>query len=141
MLSPGMNRPCSCSRRTVEASVRSPMVRGFWCLPHPRTRTPSIWRSCTTGSRSYGSGRDSTRPGPRGAIFTRRPSASPGRQLLVTRGLGAGKAALQELDLAVVVRFVLGDMEPFRIVVGALRVHQGQPLVVTLPELGKVLLA
>src|SRR5689334_11089504 len=80
------------------------------------------------------------RASPRGAEGARgRPCRRALSGLFVGR-FGAGKTALQELDLAIVVGFVLGDVEPLRIVVGAptaLRVHQGQPLVVTLPKLGE----
>ena len=48
-------------------------------------------------------------------------------------GFGAGEAAFEELDLAVVVGFMFGDVEPFVVIVHAgFGVESGQPFVVAL---------
>ena len=48
-------------------------------------------------------------------------------------GFCAGQAGLQEFDLAVVIGFVFGDVEPFAIIIGAeIFVDDHEPLVVAL---------
>src|SRR5712692_122886 len=65
-------------------------------------------------------------------------------------GFSPGQTALQELDLAVVVGFVFGDMEPFAMIVPApfvacsrqpRFVHGCQPLIVTFAEFGECFVA
>lgn len=54
----------------------------------------------------------------------------------------AGDAALQKFDLAVVVGFMFGHVEPFGVVVHAhLGVEGGKPIVVTLFEFSEILFA
>ena len=53
---------------------------------------------------------------------------------LLRRGFGARQAALEEFDLAVVIRLVLGDVEPFSEIVHAhFGIYDGEPLVIALP--------
>ena len=57
-------------------------------------------------------------------------------------GFGAGNPALQKFDLAVVIGFVFGDVEPFSEIVHAhIGVHDGEPFVVPLFELGEIFFA
>src|SRR6266446_8578751 len=67
------------------------------------------------------------------------------RVSLFARGFRAGEAALQELDLAVVVGFVFGDMKPLAIIVrrspAPVFVDGHEPFVVALAKLGKGFLA
>src|SRR6267154_911968 len=67
------------------------------------------------------------------------------RVSLFGRGFRAGEAALQELDLAVVVGFVFGDMKPLAIIVrrspAPVFVDGHKPFVVALAKLGKRFLA
>jgi hypothetical protein len=67
------------------------------------------------------------------------PRRCPSR---VMADLTAWKAAPQKLELAVVVRFVLGDMKPLGMVVPVpLVVDDSKPLVVALAELAESFLA
>src|SRR5437588_2925065 len=76
---------------------------------------------------------------------SRNTSSGATRRGLVAIRLGSGNALLQELDLAVVVRFVLADMEPLAVIVcGAPSpslVDREEPIVITFAEFGKRLFA
>jgi hypothetical protein len=57
-------------------------------------------------------------------------------------GFGAGEAGLEEFDLAVVVGFVFGNVEPFAVIIGAeFGVDGGEPLVIAFAECGEIFFA
>ena len=107
----------------------------FWRNCRPSRRALSRKARRTSTRLAVGSGQNSPRRALRSRLHV----------WLFAGGFGTGQAALQEFDLAIVIGFVFGHVEPFAVVVGrspAPRfVHTCQPVIVALSKFCEGLLA